>query len=81
MTDRSGGRFFRGRLAQLDRALVSGTRGRGFKSHIAYQWRRGLDIVRDLLSKINSFQQRDSPCPDICVRALEPKGGKNIEEI
>ncbi len=26
-----------GRLAQLDRALVSGTRGRGFKSHIAYQ--------------------------------------------
>jgi hypothetical protein len=26
-----------GRLAQLDRALVSGTRGRGFKSRIAYQ--------------------------------------------
>jgi hypothetical protein len=30
-----------GRLAQLDRALVSGTRGRGFKSHIAYHSKPG----------------------------------------
>ena len=31
-----GQMHFWGRLAQLDRALVSGTRGRVFKSHIAY---------------------------------------------
>ena len=27
---------FRGRLAQVDRALVSGTKGRAFESHIAH---------------------------------------------
>lgn len=37
---------FRGRLAQMDRALVSGTRGRGFESHIAYQWRKGAASQR-----------------------------------
>ncbi len=36
---------FRGRLAQMDRALVSGTRGRGFESHIAYQWSKGAASV------------------------------------
>ncbi len=30
-------RLTNGRLAQLDRALVSGTRGRGFESRIAHQ--------------------------------------------
>jgi hypothetical protein len=34
-----GGCPAQGRLAQLDRALVSGTRGRGFKSHIAYHYK------------------------------------------
>ena len=43
--------------------------------------RVGVSINRDMLSKTNSFQQKDSPCPDICVRAIEPKGAKNIEEI
>jgi hypothetical protein len=28
----------------LDRALVSGTRGRGFKSHIAYHADKSLDF-------------------------------------
>jgi hypothetical protein len=40
---------FKGRLAQLDRALVSGTRGRGFKSHIAYHADKSLDFHADLL--------------------------------
>jgi hypothetical protein len=39
-----GQMHFRGRLAQLDRALVSGTRGRGFKSHIAYHADKSLDF-------------------------------------
>jgi NitT/TauT family transport system substrate-binding protein len=41
----------RGRLAQLDRALVSGTRGREFKSHIAYQMNsRGWKIFLPLFT-------------------------------
>ena len=43
-----------GRLAQLDRALVSGTRGHGFKSHIA---RHNFNKeYRDRLSTIVYFR-------------------------
>jgi hypothetical protein len=41
--------LIRGRLAQLDRALVSGTRGHGFKSHIAYHSDKSLDFHGDWL--------------------------------
>jgi small subunit ribosomal protein S6 len=60
----------------LDRALVSGTRGRGFKSHIAYQSEKScfaerLDIWSYVISKMDSL-------PGFRARATEPKGGSRL---
>jgi hypothetical protein len=55
-----------GRLAQLDRALVSGTRGRGFESRIAHHMKyKGLADFQDpfFWSEMHSPPSPPHPTP------------------